>query len=146
MSTITATQTPEEIIASEPERKRGLKTPFNKEGDRKITFSWEIGTGVEFDEPVKVTARLEVTHRKASDSRDRRARYQATLYRITKREGGLESIKFDGRNGTRVVDQTQGAGRFNADTLSAFANYALNIARGEIANAKVRVYFTPEGW
>lgn len=133
MSATTTQRTPAEILASEPVRKRGLKTAFRKEGDREQDFRWEIGRGRKFREDptenVTLVAVLTCRHYKASDSRNGQAYYRASLYRHMIDESGMESIKFDGSNGTIIHTQTAGAARFKPATLEAFADYALRFLR-----------------
>lgn len=149
MSTVTTpTRTPEQILASEPERKRGLKTPFRKEGDREQSFRWEIGRGRAFrEDPVEnvtLVAVLTIRHYKASDSRNGRAYYSATLIRHMIGDDGAERIKFDGSNGTTIHTQTAGAARFNAGALEEFADYALRFLREQRGDHPVVLgYFDP---
>lgn len=129
--TATTVLTPAEILASEPKRKRGLKTAFRKEGDRTMEFRWEVGRGRKYREDptenVTLLAVLVCTHTKASEARNGQASYRASLYRHMVDDTGVESIKFDGNNGTLIHTQTKGAARFKPATLEAFAEYALGL-------------------
>lgn len=131
--TATTVLSPAEILASEPTRKRGLKTPFRKEGDRTQDFRWEVGRGRQYredpEENCTFIAVLTCTHTKASEARGGRANYRATLYRHMVGDDGMESVKFDGSNGTVIHTQTAGAARFKPATLEAFADYALELLR-----------------
>jgi hypothetical protein len=144
--TSATTVTPEQLLASEPRFKQGTKTPFNREGDRKITYTWTIGEGpmwkqTEGENPlVTFEAVLEITHHK----KDRRpARYTATLWQHVIDADGRTSVIFDGSNGLLVHTDANGAGRFSMNKLQAMAPYALRKLREAHAEPELD-YFRPE--
>lgn len=125
--TVTAIAAPAEILASEPNRKRGTKSHFDKEGDRTYTFSWKIGETPHFDEPWSTCADLTIHHYKASESR-RGAHYRATLRRV-QYGPKVTRTTFNGTNGDDVLISTEGAGRFNEAKFLAFVELALTTLR-----------------
>ena len=137
----TVTNDPSTILASEPKRKRGVKTPFNKTGDRKIRFEWAIGPGTELGEPAQVYAVLEIHHYTASESRAG-AHYRATLWRETER-GGLRGVTINGKNGLRIETSTTKASRYNEAAFLAFADHALGVLRAKDGDPSVLAYFIP---
>jgi hypothetical protein len=134
--------TPEQLLASEPKRKDGLKTPFNKQGDRTIRFTWAVGDGESFGEPVKFLAELSVTHHAKGRGP---AHYSATLWQMTDDGSGCVGTTIDGRNGYMILRDSNGAGRFSLNKLQGFAPYALEKLRELAANdPKILAYFLPE--
>lgn len=130
------------LLMSEPKFHRGIDMPMRREASRTITYTWEIGEGEKWrnedpsapNERVPFKAQLSVTHEKG-----RGARYRASLYQLTG-----NGIIFDGRNGLHICSDTNGAGRYNATKLAAFAKYALNELQSRVTDPAVLAYFKPE--
>jgi hypothetical protein len=139
------TVTPEELLASEPKFHQGLKTPFHKEGDRTITYTWTVGDGPEWRETqgenptVTYLAVLNITHKKG-----RGAAYTATLWQEHISGGGSRGTSINGRNGLRIYTDFNRAGRFSLSKLQAFAPYALAQLREKSNDPDVLAYFKPE--
>jgi hypothetical protein len=145
--TVTTIAPPAEILASEPTRRRGTKSHFEREGDRRYRFSWKVGEKPHFDEPWAITAALTISHHKASESRSG-AHYRATLRRDEDGPNGIVRSTFNGTNGDAVLAQFEGAGRFNEQKFLAFAEAALVSLRsqaqaGEVRSARLLAYFDP---
>lgn len=144
------TVTPEQLLTSEPKYHRGIDTPMRREASRTITFTWEIGEGDKWrnadpstpNERTTFLAVLTVTHDKKSYRGA--AAYRATLWQHQRNAGGGEGCIFDGRNGLHVCSDTNGAGRYNAGKLAAFAQYALTQLRQRGPDPQVLAYFRPE--
>ncbi len=142
-------QTPEQLLASAPKFHRGLDTPMRREASRTITYTWATGEGnlwrnaEQHNAPSEVVpffAVLTVTHHKKHRCP---AHYGATL-RQHHGEGASMCI-FDGRNGLSIATDVNGAGRYNANKLAAFAEYALEQLQGpKSADPAVLAYFRPE--
>jgi hypothetical protein len=141
---------PEQLLATEPKYHRGLKTPFRPEADRTITFTWVVGEGDKWkqtmgeNERVTFLAVLSVTHNKKGRGA---AHYSARLWQHQRDvDGSLEGCMFDAVNGTGFgLTDTNGAGRYNAVKLEAFAHYALKQLREQHAtDPQVLRYFRPE--
>jgi hypothetical protein len=135
------------LLASEPRYHRGLDTPMRREASRTIKFTWDVGEGdlwknqntLAESERVPFFAVLTVTHNKKDRSA---ANYSASLWQH--HGAGASMCVFDGRNGLRVLTDTNGAGRYNANKLEAFAHYALAQLRERANDPAVLVYFKPE--
>lgn len=134
---------PEQLLASEPVRRDGLKTPLRKEGDRTIKYTWTVGDGPLWrtdhaGEQATFHAVLVVTHTKG-----RNAHYSATLWQHHGEAGSM--CVLDGRNGYMILRDSAGAGRFSLNKLQAFAPYALAKLQGELkGEPEILAYFKPE--
>jgi hypothetical protein len=137
------------LLTSEPKYHRGIDTPMRREASRTITYTWEIGDGDKWrnedpnaaNERVTFLAVLTITH----DKKGRRpAAYRATLWQHQESADGATGVVFDGRNGLHICSDTNGAGRYNANKLHAFAQYALIELRSRVTDEQVLAYFKPE--
>lgn len=149
------TVTPEQLLASEPKFHRGLDTPMRREASRTITYTWATGEGDLWknaadyageNERVPFFAVLTIDHHKKGRGA---AHYRATLRQH--HGAGASMCIFDGRNGLHICSDTNRAGRYNANQLAAFAEYALTQLRERAEDprpaaggADVLAYFKPE--
>lgn len=149
MTAPTATDIAPVLLTSEPKYHRGIDTPLRREASRTITYTWTIGDGEKWrnvdpsmpNERVTFQAVLTITH----DKKGRRpAAYRATLWQQTDEGNGIVGTIFDARNGLHICSDTNGAGRYNANKLHAFAQYALIQLRSRAADPAVLAYFKPE--
>lgn len=140
--TVNTIAPPTEILAGEPNRKRGTKSRFQKEGDRTYTLSWKVGEIAHFDEPWSTCADLTIHHYKASESR-RGAHYRAELRRV-QYGPNVTRTTFNGTNGDTVLIQTEGAGRFNEAKFLSFVEVALTTLRHKCeCEPRLLSYFDP---
>jgi hypothetical protein len=141
-------QAARKVLASEPTIKHGLSTPMRPDGDRTIKYTWQIGVGdlwknadqyLAESERVPFFAVLTVTHHKKGRLR---ANYSATLWQH--HGEGASMCAVDGRNGTMIERDFNGAGRFSLARLQAFAPMALAKLRERASEPEVLAYFKPE--